>query len=297
MARRFGGIEAGGTKFVCAVGTGPDDIGANMVRFDTTTPEETVGEAIDFFQSYPDLAAIGIGSFGPVDLKRGRITTTPKTAWQDFDFVTAIRRGCGGPDMPVAFDTDVNAAALAEGRWGAAQGLDTFIYLTVGTGIGGGGMVNGGPMHGLVHPEMGHLRIPRRPDDQYLGRCPYHRDCLEGLAAGPAIRERWGRPAEDLRPSHPAWGLEAHYLGLGIANLILSISPQRVVLGGGVMEQEWLYAQVRAKVREVLNDYVAHEAIRDPEQIDGYIVPPGMADPGVVGAIALAEEAAGRAGR
>jgi fructokinase len=290
----WGGIEAGGTKFVCAVGTGPDDLWAE-VRFLSTTPEETIGQAIQFFQQQKEtLTAIGIASFGPLDPNPdsptfGYITTTPKPGWVHTDLAGPIRRALG---VPVGFDTDVNVAALGEYRWGAAQGLDTFVYLTVGTGIGGGGMVNGKLIHGLIHPEMGHIRIPHDRDmDPYTGSCPYHGDCLEGLAAGPALEGRWGQRGETLPADHPAWLLEADYLAFALTNIICILSPQRIILGGGVMQQRQLFPLVRRKVRELLNEYLPVLAILD--QIDDYIVPPGLGDrAGVLGAIALAQHVA-----
>jgi len=291
----WGGIEAGGTKFVCAVGIGPDNLWAE-VRFPTTTPEETIGRATQFFQQQKKgpLTAIGIASFGPVDLNPdsptfGYITDTPKPGWAHTDFAGRIRRALG---VPVGFDTDVNVAALGEYRWGAAQGLDTFIYLTIGTGIGGGGMVNGKLIHGLVHPEMGHIRIPHDwGRDPYAGSCPYHSDCLEGLAAGPALEERWGQQGETLPADHPAWPLEADYLAFGLVNMICVLSPQRIIIGGGVMQQPQLFPRVRRRVQELLNNYLPVPAILD--HIDDYIVPPGLGDQaGVLGAMALAEHTA-----
>lgn len=292
----YGGIEAGGTKFVCAVGTGPGDIRA-QVRFPTTTPEESLERAVRFLREQRgrgELAAVGIASFGPIDPNPasptyGHITMTPKAGWVHTDVVGAVLDGLG---VPVGFDTDVNVAALGEGRWGAAIGLETYVYLTVGTGIGGGGMVNGRLMHGLMHPEMGHLRVPRDPAaDPYPGSCPYHGDCLEGLACGPAIAGRWGRPAEELPDDHPAWALEAHYLGLGIANVVLTLSPQRVIVGGGVMGRGQLLGMVRREVQALLGGYVQVPALA--EGIEEYIVPPALgARSGVLGALALAERAA-----
>jgi len=288
----FGGIEAGGTKFVCAVGTGPDDVRAET-RFPTNTPDETIGRATAFFEEgarAEPLAAIGIASFGPVDPnpaspRFGYITTTPKEGWANTEFAGRIRRALG---VPVGFDTDVNGAALGEHRWGAAQRLDTFIYLTVGTGIGGGGLVNGAPMHGLIHPEMGHVRLPRHPDDAFPGVCPYHGDCLEGMATGPALEERWGQRAETLPTDHSAWEMEAHYLAYGLVNFICTLSPQRIVMGGGVMEQSQLFPLIRQKVQSLLNGYVQSPAIL--ERIDEYIVAPGLGkQAGVLGAIALAQ--------
>jgi len=274
-----GAIEAGGTKFVCAVGSGPDDLQVGEVP--TTTPEETIQRTVAFFKAHQPISAMGIGSFGPIDPNPGSatfgyITATPKLAWRNFNFAGAIRDALG---TDVAFDTDVNAAALGEFRWGAAQHLDTFLYLTVGTGIGGGGMVNGRLMHGRTHPEMGHIRVPHdREQDPFPGSCPYHGDCLEGLACAPAIRARWGQRGETLPDDHPAWDLEAHYLALGIQSWICTLSPQRIVLGGGVLGRQKLYPMVQAKVVELLNGYV--EA---PE-----IVPPLLGSrAGVLGAIAL----------
>lgn len=289
----FGGIEAGGTKFVCAVGTDPNDLRAET-RFPTTTPEETIGQAIAFFEEQArqePLAAIGISSFGPVDPNPnsptfGYITTTPKPGWAHTDFAGFIGRALG---VPVGFDTDVNGAALGEHRWGAAQGLDTFIYLTIGTGLGGGGMVNGKLIHGLIHPEMGHIRPPRHPDDDYPGACPFHGDCFEGMAAGPALEGRWGQRGETLPIDHPAWEIEAHYLAMGLVNFICTLSPQRIIMGGGVMEQTQLFPLIRQKVQALLNGYVQSPSIL--EQIDEYIVPPGLGKrAGVLGAIALAQQ-------
>lgn len=295
----YGGLEAGGTKFVCAVGTGPDDIRAE-VQFPTTTPQETIDRAIGFLAPFnAEMTSIGISSFGPVDLKPasptyGFITSTPKPGWANTDLAGPVGRALG---LPVGFDTDVNGAALGEHRWGAAQGLDTFLYLTIGTGIGGGGMVGGKLMHGLVHPEMGHIRLPHDPGgqgphaDPFEGVCPFHGDCLEGLATGPALEARWGQRGETLPRDHPAWPLEAHYLALGLVNLICTVSPQRIILGGGVMEAGHLFPLIRAEVQELLNGYVQAPEILD--DIDRYIVPPVLGGrAGVLGAIALAERAA-----
>jgi len=295
MATLYGGIEAGGTKFVCAVGTGPDDL-RDRIQFPTGEPDETLGRAISFFQSQPEpVAAVGIGSFGPVDLdpnspRFGQITTAPKVRWQGVDVAGRVRAALG---VPIGLDTDVNVAALGEHRWGAAQGLDTFLYVTVGTGIGGGGMAGGKPLHGLVHPEMGHIRIPHdRQSDPFAGICPFHGDCLEGLAAGPAIAARWGRRGEMLPADHAAWPLEAHYLALGLMNLIVVLSPQRIILGGGVMESGYLYSRVRRELQSLLNGYIQVPQIL--EQIEEYIVPPGLQDrAGVLGAMALAQTLVG----
>lgn len=296
MSVTYGGIEAGGTKFVCAVGTGPDDIRAE-IRFPTTTPDETMDRAITFFQEQAQiaaLAAVGVACFGPVDLNPqsstfGYVTGTVKPGWSYTNVVGYLERAL---NRPVGFDTDANGAALGEHTWGAAQGLESFLYLTVGTGIGGGGMVGGHLIHGLIHPEMGHIRVPHDLQaDPYAGNCLFHGDCLEGLACGPALEERWGQSAETLPPDHPAWELEAHYLALGLQNYICTFSPQRILLGGGVMEQAHLFPQVRQKLQSLLNGYLNSPAIL--EEIDRYIVPPSLgARAGVLGAIALAIEAA-----
>ena len=291
----YGGIEAGGTKFVCAVGSGPEDL-RGETRFPTTTPEETLNQAIAFFRQQQatldePLTAIGVAAFGPLDPDPdsptfGFITPTPKPGWANTDFAGVIRRALR---LPVGFDTDVNGAALAEQRWGAAQGLDTFVYLTIGTGIGGGGMAAGRLLHGLLHPEMGHLRVPHdRQADPFPGSCPFHGDCLEGLASGPALEQRWGRQAETLPPDHPAWALEARYLALGLVNIILTLAPQRIILGGGVMQQPLLFPLVRREVQKLLNGYIHAPEIL--ERIDNYIVPPALGNrAGVLGAIALAQ--------
>jgi fructokinase len=289
----FGGIEAGGSKFVCVIGSGPDNIHAERT-IPTTTPDETISQAEDFFRQ-PDrsISAVGIASFGPIDLDPnsrtfGYITTTPKKNWANTEFAGRIKRVLG---VPTAFDTDTNAAALAEATWGNARGLHTFLYLTVGTGIGGGGMIGGQPLHGLSHPEMGHLRLPHDlKRDPYKGACPFHGDCLEGLAAGPALFGRWGQPGENLPSNHPAWPLEAHYLALGLANMICTLSPQRIILGGGVMKHTTLFPMIRREVQQTLKGYLRLSAIID--EIDDYIVPPHLGDrAGVMGAIALAKQA------
>ena len=288
----LGGVEAGGTKFVCAIGTGPDDI-QGQERFDTTTPQRTLRRTADFFHRQPRLPdAIGIGAFGPVDQHPesstyGYITNTPKVGWAQTDIVGYVKRRF---KVPVGFDTDVNAAAVGEFTWGAGQGLSSLLYLTIGTGIGGGAIINGSPVHGLLHPEMGHILVPRARMDDFAGVCPYHGDCLEGLATGPAIAARWGQSAESLPADHAAWDLEAHYLGIAVTNLVLALSPERVILGGGVMEQRHLFAAIHKNVQSNLNAYLSHSQIT--RRMDSYIVPPGLGTrAGVLGAIALANHA------
>ena len=298
----FGGIEAGGTKFVCVVGSGPHDI-RGEVRFPTTSPTKTLGEVLRFFREqqaqHGPLGAIGIGSFGPVDLhpdskQFGFITGTPKVGWANTDVAGPFRRELG---VPVAFETDVNASAVGEWRFGAARGLHTFVYLTVGTGIGGGGLVGGQLMHGLVHPEMGHVRIPHDPGvDPFPGSCPFHRDCLEGLASGPAMAARWGRPSETLPAEHAGWALEARYLALALVGFVCTLSPQRIVVGGGVMDQPQLLPLVRQELKTLLNGYIQAPEVLD--EMDGYVVAPALGGrSGVIGALVLAEQAAAAARR
>jgi fructokinase len=273
---------------LCAVGTGPGDIRA-QVRIPTGAPAATLARAVAFFREQPTpVAAVGIASFGPVDLDPrsatfGFITTTPKPGWAHTDVAGPFRESLG---VPVGFDTDVNGAALGEHRWGAAPGVDPLVYVTVGTGIGGGAVVNGRLLHGLVHPEMGHLRVRRdRVADPFPGRCPYHGDCLDGLASGRALRERWGAPAETLPADHPAWTLETEYLALGLASIVAVLSPRRLVVGGGVMQQPALLPRVRRRLTELLAGYVRASEI----------VPPSLgADAGVIGALALAHDALAR---
>jgi len=283
----FGVVEAGGTKFICGIGSGPDDL--RTTRVPTSEPAVTVDAVIDFLRTSGNgnLKAVGIGSFGPIctDPRSplwGHITSTPKLAWRNCDLAGPIGKALG---VPVGFDTDVNAAALGEARWGAAQGIEDFLYLTVGTGIGGGAVASGRVIHGMSHPEMGHIRIPHdRATDPFAGVCPYHEDCLEGLASGPAIKARWGVPAEQLPPDHPAWTLEAHYLALAVVSLVCTLSSARVILGGGVMRQAQLFPLVRREVALLINGY-----IDIPE-----IVPPALGDrSGVCGALVLAEKACG----
>jgi fructokinase len=293
---QIGGIEAGGTKFVCSVGSGPADL-RHEVRFPTTTPEETLARSIAYFQEREALEgpinAIGIAAFGPLDPDPdsptyGYITTTPKPGWGNTDIVGALKTRF---NVPIGFDTDVNGAALSEGKWGAAQGLQTFLYLTIGTGIGGGAMINGQLLHGLVHPEMGHIRLSHDlQKDPFPGNCPYHGDCLEGMAAGPAIEKRWGVKGQELDSDHEAWDLQADYLAQAMQTFITAFSPQRIIMGGGVMDVPGLLPKVRAKTLAYLNGYVQHPAVT--ENIDTYIIQPGLGNKaGVLGAIALGIQA------
>ncbi len=294
----LGGVEGGGTKFVCAVGSSPADVRA-IARIPTTTPAETLGRVIDFFRAHGPIRALGVGSFGPIDLHEGSptygfVTTSPKAEWQSADVVGPLRRALG---VPVAFDTDVNAAAIAEHRWGAGAGTRSLLYVTVGTGIGGGFVVDGAPLHGLVHPEMGHVPVrrgAREDDDGFAGICPFHGDCLEGVASGAAIAARWGRPAEALGREHEAWNHVARDLGRALATFVLVLSPERIVLGGGVAGDGALLPAIRAHLRDALGGYVASPELLD--RIDEYVVTPSLGDrAGVLGAIALASRVAGGA--
>jgi fructokinase len=287
----YGGIEGGGTKFICAVGTGPDDIRA-QTRVETTTPAETMRQVIDFFKAQEPVAAIGFPCFGPLDPNPnsptyGHILPTPKPHWSNADVVGMLRAEL---NVPVAFDTDVNGSALGEWTWGAAQGLNTFIYLTIGTGIGGGAFVEGKLLHGLLHPEMGHIPMPHdKTKDPFEGHCPFHKDCFEGLAAGPAMEKRWGQRAETLPLNHPAWNLEADYIASALTAYAHILSPERIILGGGIGQLEHLLPRIQQKTREKINGYIQSSKIID--EIEQYIVNPGLGSKsGVLGAIALAKQ-------
>jgi fructokinase len=293
MERLYGGIEAGGTKFVCMVGTGPQKV-VDEIRFPTTYPDETIQHAISFFEPYVlrgELAAVGIASFGPLDLNPaspnyGCITTTPKPHWNQVDLRGRIQQAL---NLPIAFETDVNAAAFGEHYWiKENQLLDPFAYMTIGTGIGVGVLANGHPVHGLLHTEIGHVAVPHDwKRDPFPGICPYHNDCLEGLASGASMFKRWGQNAETLPDSHSGWDLEAEYIALALTNLIYIFSPQRIVLGGGVSQHAGFLAVVRSKVQKHLNGYIQSPMIL--EKIENYIVPPELGNQsGVLGAIALA---------
>jgi fructokinase len=292
------GIEGGGTKFNLIVVEEPTGIPDQAPRilaetqFPTTTPEETLEQVVSFLQSEAgsQLQAVGLACFGPLDLSLdspcyGRITTTPKPGWSGSDIPNRLEDAL---QVPVYVDTDVNGAAVGEYLWGAGQGVPNLLYLTVGTGIGGGVLVEGVPLHGLTHPEMGHVSVPHDWDkDPFNGSCPYHGDCLEGLAAGPALLDRWHASGESLPKEHPAWALEAEYLAAALANYALTLSPQRIILGGGIMKRAYLFPLIRKKVQENLNNYIMHPAIT--ERIDEYIVPPGLeGNAGTLGAVGLA---------
>jgi len=292
----YGGIEAGGTKWVCAIGDGNGKL-LESGTVPTTTPVETISRTALFFLNNGPLEAIGVGAFGPVDLDSssatfGYITTTPKPGWSHTDVASRLRVALG---LPVVVDTDVNAAALGEWRWGAGRGLGIVSYVTVGTGIGGGSVIDGRPLHGLSHPEFGHIRVPHdRTRDPFDGSCPYHGVCLEGLASGQALRMRYGRGGEDITDP-AAWELEAEYVALGLLDLVLTLSPHRIIVGGGVAKQQCLIPLVRSRVRELAAGYMVSAAFAKPSGLDDYIVRPQLGDhSGVHGAIELARRASER---
>lgn len=301
-----GAIEGGGTKFVCAVGTGPHDL--SRAEFSTgDDPARLLAEVVDWLKARQHergaLRAIGIGSFGPLDLRPGsptygHITSTPKPGWGNADVAGTIRQAF--PDLPVSFETDVNAAAVGEHFWGQACGLTDFVYITVGTGIGAGGMAGGELIHGLVHPEMGHMLLPRVPGDTFAGACPYHGPCWEGLCSGPALLRRSHIPPENLPPEHEAWTLTTQYMAYAVANIVCVLSPERVIIGGGVRKagrlgENQFFRLIGEKTRAALNGYIASPALC--EEIAGYIVPPGLGDDaGVCGALALAQMGFAREG-
>ena len=291
----YAGIEAGGTSVVCAVGSGPARC-SEPVTIPTTTPHQTLERVIDALRAQGPVDGIGVAAFGPLDLHAGSptfgyVTSTPKPGWGDTDLVGPLRAAFG---VPVAIDTDVNGAALGEWRWGAGADVDSLVYVTVGTGVGVGVLVDGEPLHGLLHPEAGHLPVRRHPDDDLAGVCPFHGDCLEGLASGPAIAQRWGRDPRELGVHRDdAVALEAVYLAQLVVAVTYVLSPTRVVLGGGVLHLPGLLDAVRERTLALLNGYLAVPAIT--EAVDRYVVAPGLGDrAGVLGAIALAQRAAGR---
>lgn len=282
----IGALEAGGTKMVCAIGDERGNI-IERAQFPTMAPHITIPQLLDFFRD-KGIDALGIGCFGPIDPDRksdtyGYITSTPKLAWRSFNIVNAFSDAL---KVPIGFDTDVNGAALGETAWGALYGCDVGLYITIGTGVGVGVCIDGKPLHGLMHSEAGHILINRHIKDDYEGNCPYHKNCLEGLASGPAIEGRYGKKAYDLKNESEVWELEAYYIAQAIANYTLCYSPNRIVLGGGVMHQEQLFPLIRAGVKETLNGYVNCKEI--VEDIDNYIVPPALGDnAGIMGALRL----------
>lgn len=281
----IGALEAGGTKMVCAIGNEKGEI-FEQVSIPTESPEVTMPKIIDYFKG-KGIEALGIGCFGPIDLNKnsdtyGYITSTPKLKWQNFNIVGCMKEALG---VPVGFDTDVNGSCLGEVTFGCAKGLESVIYITFGTGVGVGVYLNGKLLHGMMHPEGGHILMTRHPEDTYKGKCPYHGCCLEGMAAGPAIEERWGAKAYTLKDDTKVWELEAYYIAQALVNYIYTYSPQKIILGGGVMHQEQLFPLVRAKVKEWNQGYVCTKELEDLEH---YIVPASLHDDqGIMGAIEL----------
>ncbi|WP_026564174.1 ROK family protein [Bacillus sp. UNC41MFS5] len=282
----LGAIEAGGTKFVCAIGDENGNI-VDRIQIPTTVPAETMPKVVEFFNQYP-IHAIGVGSFGPIDVNPesatyGNITSTPKPGWRDYPFVQSLRDVFS---VPIGFNTDVNAAALGEVTFGAAKGLDSCLYITVGTGIGAGAIVQGKLLQGLSHPEMGHILVRRHPNDEFRGKCPYHHDCLEGLAAGPAIEERWGAKGDQLVNRMEVWDLEGYYIAQALMQYVLILSPKKIILGGGVMNQKQVFISVYKYLKEFVNEYVALPDLTE------YIVGPGLGDnAGITGSLMLAYQA------
>ena len=287
----FGTLEAGGTKMVLSIGNEQNEL-IEQTSIPTEDPAKTIPVMIDWFRG-KGIAALGIGTFGPVDLKKesptyGWITKTPKPGWSDKPLLPPLQEAL---DVPALIDTDVNAAALAEWKLGAARGLNSCLYVTVGTGIGAGLVIEGKLVHGLVHPEFGHMLLRQEEKDPTPdGFCPYHKGCLEGLASGPAIEKRWGRKAYDLPEDHEAWNLEAAYLAQMCMDAVCGFSPEKIILGGGVMQQKHLFPLIRKKTLELLNGYVQAKEIL--EDIDSYIVEPGLGTKsGATGALLLAKKA------
>lgn len=282
---RLGALEAGGTKMVCAIGNEHGEI-FERISISTEHPEVTMPKLIEYFQD-KKIEALGIGCFGPIDLNRssetyGYITTTPKLAWTNYNIVGAFQEALG---IPVGFDTDVNGSALGEATWGITKGLENSIYITIGTGVGVGVISNGKLLHGMMHPEGGHVILRKHPEDHYEGKCPFHKACLEGLAAGPAIEARWGKKGAELADRSEVWELEAYYIGQALVNYVMMLSPERIILGGGVMHQEHMMPLVREELLKQMNGYVQTKELTD---IDNYVVLPSLDDnQGIMGALKL----------
>lgn len=291
--RWYGAVETGGTTCVCAIGQGPTDV-QKSVRIPTTTPAETLSQIIDFFrQTCPKISTLGVGTFGPVDLSPssstfGHLLQTPKREWSHIDLKGQLQQALR---VPVVLDTDVNVAARAEYHMGAAQSVDTFLYLTVGTGIGGSLMVEGKGLRGLLHPEMGHIHVPRASNDTFQGACPYHGTCLEGLASAPAIEARWGITPNKLPDDHAAWPMQAYYLAQACASFVYTFSPERIILGGGVMQRQSLFPMIRNRFRDLFSTYLTLPELT--QNVGRYIVPPALGNhAGIRGALALAQSGA-----
>lgn len=282
----IGGIEAGGTKINCAIGTHDGKI-IEQVQFPTTSPEETTEKMLAYFRE-KEISALGVASFGPIDINPnsktyGSILETPKKGWANYNLIQALQSEI---KAPIVFDTDVNGAALAEHYWGAARELSSCIYLTIGTGVGGGAYLDGKLVHGLLHPEMGHIYVRRHPKDTYKGTCPFHGDCLEGLAAGPSIQHRLGIGGAEIDESHEVWDYISYYLAQAILNYTMILSPEVILLGGGVMKQQHLFPKIRHQFKELLAGYILRKPL--PDQLEDYIRFPELGDfAGLYGALAL----------
>jgi fructokinase len=283
----FGALEAGGTKMVMAIGNEHGEI-LEQLSIPTETPDITMVKIIDYFKE-KKIEALGIGSFGPIDLDKGSktygsITSTPKLAWVNYNIVNTLKNAL---QIPIGFDTDVNASALGEATWGIMKGLNSGIYITIGTGVGVGVYMNGSLLHGMLHPEAGHVLLSKHPEDNFEGVCPYHPNCFEGLASGPSIERRWNKKAYELEDNAKVWELEAYYIAQGIVNYILTLSPHKIVLGGGVMHQKQLFPLIRNEVARLLNGYIKTSQM---EELDRYIVPASLQDnQGIMGCIQLAK--------
>ena len=293
----YGALEAGGTKMICAVGNENGQI-LDQITIPTTTPEETMPQIIEYFKTKVDenlpeedrIAALGIACFGPVDVREGSktygsILNTPKIAWRNYPIVKTLKDALG--DIPIGFDTDVNGSLLGEATWGTAKGLTDAVYITIGTGIGMGAISGGNPIHGQLHPEAGHIIMSKIPGDEYKGHCPTHGACFEGMASGPAIQERWGKPAQELREMPEVWELEAKYIAQALTAITLILSPQKIILGGGVMGRSQLFPLVRKYTLDYLNNYIDTKELRN---VNSYITPAALnGNQGIMGAIKLAE--------
>jgi len=283
----LGAIEAGGTKVICGIGNEKGEL-LEKIHFETLMPEETMPKIINYFKD-KNIKALGIGTFGPVDVNPtsstyGYILDTPKAGWSMYPFLDEIKKSI---DVPIMIDTDVNGAALGESMWGIAKDVDSCVYITIGTGVGAGFCSEGRLLHGLLHPEMGHILLRKHPKDTYLGKCPFHGDCFEGLAAGPAIEERFGIKAYELPADHIAWEIEAYYIAQALINYTMILSPNKIILGGGVMKQKQLFPLIRQEFIKQLNGYIKKPELSN--DIDNYIVYPGLGDhSGMYGSLALA---------
>ncbi len=282
----YGALEAGGTKMVCAIGHEDGSI-IEQVSIPTTTPEETMPKIIEYFED-KGICALGVGSFGPVDVNSGSptygtILDTPKLPWQHYPLRDTLMKAL---DVPVNVDTDVNGSCLGELTYGCARGLDSVVYLTIGTGVGAGIAIDGRLVHGMLHSEAGHILLTRYKGDDFKCNCPFHGNCFEGLAAGPAIEKRWGRKAIELADREEVWEMEADYIAQGLASIVMTLSPRKIILGGGVMHQLQLFPLIRTKLLEKINGYLNTAELGD---IESYVVPASLNDnQGIMGAIRLA---------